>query len=96
MVKCNVLGKAENGGGVSEKVKKLATCAMVLRVRLYFCAHRGDTFVVIIYGVVSPYLEPIEGKDENIRNHGYIGTSILPIYRIYQRYIDGYFGKKYL
>ena len=34
----------------------------------------------------------IIGKDENIGNHGYIGTSIL---RIYRRYIDGYFGKKY-
>ena len=41
-------------------------------------------------------------KDENIGNHGYIGTSILRIYRIYRRYIgiyrryiSGYFGKKY-
>ena len=34
-------------------------------------------------------------KDENIGNHGYIGTSILRIYRIYRRYIGGYFGKKY-
>ena len=32
-------------------------------------------------------------QDENIGNHGYIDTSIL---RIYQRYIDGYFGKKIL
>ena len=32
--------------------------------------------------------------EENIGNHGYIGTSILRIYRIYQRYIGGYFGKK--
>ena len=32
-------------------------------------------------------------KDENIGNHGYIGTSIL---RIYRRYIDGYFEKKIL
>ena len=30
--------------------------------------------------------------EENIGNHGYIGTSIL---RIYRRYIGGYFGKKY-
>ena len=34
-------------------------------------------------------------KEENIGNHGYIGTSILRIYRIYRRYIGGYFGKKY-
>ena len=34
-------------------------------------------------------------KDENIGNHGYIGTSILRIYRIYRRYIGGYSGKKY-
>ena len=33
-------------------------------------------------------------KDKNIGNRGYIGTLILWIYRIYQRYIDGYFGKK--
>ena len=26
-------------------------------------------------------------KDENIGNHGYIGISILRIYRIYRRYI---------
>ena len=31
-------------------------------------------------------------NDENIGNHGYIGTSIL---RIYRRYIGEYFGKKY-
>ena len=31
-------------------------------------------------------------KDENIGNHGYIGISILLIYR---RYIDGYFDIKY-
>ena len=30
-------------------------------------------------------------NDENIGNHGYIGTSILRIYRIYRRYI-GYIG----
>ena len=29
--------------------------------------------------------------EENIGNHGYIGTSIL---RIYRRYIGGYSGKK--
>ena len=29
--------------------------------------------------------------EENISNHGYIGTSILRIYHIY---IGGYFGKK--
>ena len=31
------------------------------------------------------------GKDENIGFDGYIGTWILRIYRIYRRYIDGYF-----
>ena len=35
-------------------------------------------------------------KDENIGNHGYIGTSILRRYQIYWRYINGYFGKKYI
>ena len=30
-------------------------------------------------------------KDENIGFDGYIGTWILRIYRIYRRYIDGYF-----
>ena len=34
----------------------------------------------------------VSTKDENIGNHGYIGTSILRIYRIY---IGGYSGKKY-
>ena len=34
-------------------------------------------------------------KDINIDNHGYINTSILQIYRIYRRYIDRYFGKKF-
>ena len=33
--------------------------------------------------------------EENIGNHGYIGISILRIYRIYRRYIGGYSGKKY-
>ena len=32
-----------------------------------------------------------ESKDENIGFDGYIDTWILWIYRIYQRYIDGYF-----
>ena len=31
-------------------------------------------------------------KDENIGNHGYIGTLIFLIYQIY---IGGYFDKKY-
>ena len=35
----------------------------------------------------------IPSKDKNIGNHGYIGTSILQIYR---RCIDGYFGKIFL
>ena len=30
-------------------------------------------------------------KNKNISNDGYISTSILRVYRIYQRYIDGYF-----
>ena len=34
-------------------------------------------------------------KDENISNYGYIGTSTLQIYRIYQRYIGKYFDTKY-
>ena len=34
-------------------------------------------------------------KDKNIGNHGYIGSSILQIYQIYWRYIDGYFDTKY-
>ena len=34
-------------------------------------------------------------KDENIGNYRYIGTSILWIYRIYRRHIDGYFDTKY-
>ena len=33
--------------------------------------------------------------DENIDNYRYIGISILQIYRIYQRYIDRYFEKKF-
>ena len=32
-----------------------------------------------------------KSNDENIGNHGYIGTSIL---RIYRKYVDGYFRKK--
>ena len=35
-----------------------------------------------------------KSKDENISNHGYINTSILWIYRIYRRHIDGYLKKK--
>ena len=31
------------------------------------------------------------GKDENIGFHGYIDNWILRIYRIYRRYIGGYF-----
>ena len=41
------------------------------------------------------YLCVLRFKGENIGNHGYIDTSILRIYWIYQRYIGGYFGKKY-
>ena len=33
----------------------------------------------------------VVSKDKNIGNHGYIGSSILRIYRIYQRYINEYF-----
>ena len=38
----------------------------------------------------------LQGNDENIGNHGYIGNLILRIYWIYWRNIDGYFGKKIL
>ena len=34
-------------------------------------------------------------KDKNIVNDKYIGTLILRIYWIYQRYISGYFDIKY-
>ena len=37
----------------------------------------------------------VVSKDKNIDNHGYIGNSILQIYRIYQRYINEYFDTKY-
>ena len=40
---------------------------------------------------ISAHMQLV-GNDENIGNYGYIGTSIL---RIYQRYIGGYFEKKY-
>ena len=36
------------------------------------------------------FLTLTKTKDENIGNHGYIGTLIL---RIYRRYINGYFDK---
>ena len=44
-------------------------------------------------GHVINGVEDVTVKDENIGNHGYIGTSILWIYRIYRRYIDGYWKK---
>ena len=34
---------------------------------------------------------PLHTKDENIGFDGYIGNWILRIYRIYRRYIGGYF-----
>ena len=37
----------------------------------------------------------LQTKDENIDNYGYIGISILRIYRIYRKYIGGYFDIKY-
>ena len=45
------------------------------------------------YYYQPPYVLVI--KDENIGNYGYIGTSILRIYQIYQKYIGGYSGKRY-
>ena len=41
--------------------------------------------------VIYLYYSFIITKDENIGNHGYIGNSIL---RIYRRYIGGYSEKK--
>ena len=38
-----------------------------------------------------PFKDMALDNNENISNHRYINTSIL---RIYQRYIDRYFGKK--
>ena len=37
----------------------------------------------------------VKHKDGNIGNYEYIGTSILQIYWIYQRYIGIYFDTKY-
>ena len=45
---------------------------------LGLCLHLRDVASVVI-------------KDENIGFDGYIGTWILRIYRIYRRYIGGYF-----
>ena len=44
-----------------------------------------DHYCIVIIATVGVYL-----KDENIGNHGYIGISIL---RIYRGYIGGYSGK---
>ena len=52
----------------------------------------GSTFLSLI--VLLP-IQAFTPNDENIGNHGYISTWILQIYRIYQRYIDGYFDTKY-
>ena len=41
-----------------------------------------DSIIAIVWATI---------KDENIGNYGYIGISILQIYR---KYIDGYFEKK--
>ena len=46
---------------------------------------------LIVTGNFTLSLLLVITKDENIGNHGYIGTSILRIYRIYRRYI-GYIG----
>ena len=53
---------------------------------LFFFPHTSLPWYLVGWCVL------VVGKDENIGNHGYIGTSIL---RIYRRYIGGYFGKKY-
>ena len=47
---------------------------------IYHISTRTDTFLI---GMVT--------KDENIDFDRYIGTWILRIYRIYWRYIGGYF-----
>ena len=48
-------------------------------------------YVDIIFKIIiSHTINKILSKDENIGNHGYIGASILWIYR---RYIGEYFGK---
>ena len=50
-----------------------------------FIKSTGNSFIALLV-----YVDDI--VISYIGNHGYIDTSIL---RIYQRYIGGYFGKKY-
>ena len=51
--------------------------------------HRQITFA--FFGTIDlsincyAFLDLVSSKDENIGNHGYIGTSILRIYRIYRQ-----------
>ena len=47
--------------------------------------------IIFMKSTMNPLSFSVAAKDENIGFDGYIGTWILRIYRIYRRYIDGYF-----
>ena len=50
----------------------------------------GDAY--LLFPMAKGIWDAVTTKDENIGNHGCIGTLIL---RIYWRYINRYFGKKF-
>ena len=79
-----------NAGAVSWKSSKQVTTADSTAEAEYIAASEAAKEAVLIKKFITE-LEVVPTKDENIGFDGYIGNWILRIYRIYQRYIGGYF-----
>ena len=65
------------GRGVSFSISALSSHIICMPIMPF-----PLTFIIYTYIII---------KDENISFDGYIGTWILRIYRIYRKYIGGYF-----
>ena len=88
-------GRMEDKEGNHQRIFKASTRAMGSERMSLDLSLNNSTHQIwepdFLFKIEDMILEEIP-KDENIGNHGYIGTSIL---WIYWRYIGGYFGKKY-
>ena len=69
-------------------VGRMQSISMLSKSIMVETNNNKTSYLQFIYSQIkSNPMKIVRSMEENIGNHGYIGTSILQIYRIYRRYI---------